>query len=129
MRYEHAKLLLDFSRLQLRIALARRERGDVVHVSAEDLEARKHILDVPVTDATIVKSIGYRKLREFFVRLPKRKQDKLAIDWRRQITAIEAVVSQAKKTGEVFTYADVELTTTDAETGIPFPNPAQEQPE
>lgn len=122
MRLEHARILLEFARLQLRIALARQARGDVVK---GDEPGKRNILvvDVPVTEDMITSSVGFKKLRQFFARLPSRKRDKLAADWRRQMDAVYALERAAKASGETFTLADIEIETIDRETGLQFPNP------
>lgn len=100
MKYEHQQTLLQFARLQLAIAQAR-------HPDAQ----------IDVRPDTVSRSMGYRRLREFFGRLDGRKRDAFVIDMRRQIAGIRELMQRAKASGEELTLADLVIELRDQRTG------------
>jgi hypothetical protein len=107
-RYEHAKLLLEFARLQLAIALSRNPSAAM-----------------DVTEATLTGTPGYRKLRAWFAGLSPRKRDAGALYMREQMKGIRDVMALARKTGEKLSLADIEISTFDESTREPLPEPIQ----
>lgn len=100
MRYEQQKVLLAWARLQLQIA-----------------QARNPQLEVDVTDATITKSLGYRKLRQWFTTISPAARSR-AIKWMStHLDGVRDVIRKAKATGEELTLADIEIDYIDASTG------------
>ena len=99
MRYEHAAVLLDFAKLNLEIAIAKNP------IAAMDM-----------SEANITRSVGYKRLRAFFVSLSPKKQAAFCADCKRQIDGIREVMRQAASTGEKLSIAEIEISTFDGET-------------
>jgi len=101
--YEDSKTLREFARLQLRIAQAKLGPAQTY----------------AITDATIHKSAGYRKLYSFAAKLSPAKRLRFVAMLRRQIEGVREVMAQAKATGEPLSMADVVIEMRDTETGAP----------
>lgn len=105
MTYADQKLLLEYARLQLAIALSRNPSA---------------ALDV--TDATVHRSAGYRKLRLWFKHLSPRAKAKARRWFNDNITGVREVMALAEKTGEPLSLADIVIDIRDAETGEALPD-------
>lgn len=109
MRYEDAKLLLEFAKLMLRIATAKAEQKLVANPDE-------------LTEETVQKSAGYQKLRFFFTHLSPQKRPAMRRYLRNQVDGINKLLAEAKRTGEPFTLADIVIDMRDAESGEAFPD-------
>lgn len=98
MRYEDAKLLLRWARLQLEIAIAKCP-ADQMNMSPEN----------------ITRSVGYQKLRAWYVQL----SDRAKADARRwmtsQIDGVQRLLEQAKASGERIDMGDITIEVFDHE--------------
>lgn len=104
MNYADQKLLLEFARLQLAVAMSRNPKATA-----------------DVTDATIARSVGHRKLRMWFRHLSARAKVKARKFLRDQIDGTRQVMALAAKTGEPLSLADIVFDFVDAETREPAP--------
>lgn len=105
MNYADQKLLLEYSRLQLAIAVSRNP------TAAMD-----------VTEATVNRSTGYRKLRLWFRHLSPRAKAKARLWFRQNIEGVRMIMAKAKETGEELSLADIVIDVRDAETGAALPD-------
>lgn len=103
MRYEDLQLLLEWSRLQLRIAIAR--SPGVVH----DLD-EKHVY----------KSLGYKKLRLWFRHQSPKGRDRARKWMQSQLDGVREILAKAKAGGEDISLAELEINYRDAETKEPI---------
>lgn len=103
-RYEDAKLLLEWSRLQLEIASAKQAPG--------------HPVDV--TPATVHKSKGYRMIRGFVASLSQGKRRTFLAQLRSQMDGVREVMKLAEATGEPMSMADIVIEVRDSETRAPL---------
>ncbi len=104
MRYEDQGLLRDWSILQLRIAQAR-EPGAALDVS----------------EKTIRKSLGYRKLVQWFKGQSPKGKARARMWMSQQLRGVRDLMAKAKATGETdFTLADIEISYLDANTREPL---------
>lgn len=118
MKIADQKLLLEYARLQLGIARAR-----VVGMSPEGW------LDIAWTDAFLRKTVGYRKLREFFLCLSHFKRAVYRKQLRSELDAVAKLQAKAKATGEELNLAEIEILVRDTKSGdvVPMPNPETEE--
>lgn len=110
MRYADQKLLLEYARLQLEIAKARGiDLGLVV------------TMDMDATERVIKSTVGYRKLRAWFLGMSNGKRLQASRNMRNTIDAYAAIMAKAKAAGETdLSLADIELTAKEATTGEPL---------
>ncbi len=113
MRYEHAKVLIEWAKLMGEIS---RSRASALGLALDT-----------VTDANITQTKGYRDLRAFHAHLPKRKLEAAIADMKRQMVGIRQVMAIAKQTGEPLELGDLEISTFTAD-GAPLPAPPKMQP-
>ncbi len=92
MRYEDQKLLRTYARLQLEISVSRNPTAAM-----------------EVTPETVTRSVGFKKLRAFFLSLSPRKRERYRHIMQGEIDGVRKIVEQAKATGEELSLADVEF--------------------
>lgn len=112
MRYADNLLLLAYARLQLQIA-----------------RAKNPMAQMDVLEAGIVHTVGYKKLRAWFTHLGKKKQGQARAWLKFQIDGVRQIVNEAKRTGEDFTLADVEIDVVEQTTREPLPAPPSLEPD
>lgn len=105
MKIADQKLLLAFAKLMLRIA-----------------HAKNPTASLDVTEATVNRSAGYKRLRSFFLDLSPRKRDGFRRMMRNQIDGVKALIAEAERTGEKIDLGDIVIEWKDAETGDTVPD-------
>lgn len=105
MRYGDQKLLLEFAKLMLRISAAKNPHAQV-----------------DITEDTVSRSGGYKRLRHFFMHISPPKRARMRRYLRQQVDGVKALMAKAEASGEEFTLADIEIDLRDAESGDKFPD-------
>lgn len=108
MRYEDVLILMEYAKLQRKIAISRNPTA-AMDVSEENITA----------------SSGYRRLRVFTASLPAPKRARFLAQLKAQIGGVRDVMALAAKTGERLSIGEVEIEVYDAETRAPI-GPAAE---
>jgi hypothetical protein len=105
--YTDAKLLIEFATLQARIT----EDHGALSIDPVALAGSPRV--------RLTQTKGYRDLRAFFDRLSPRAKEGFRRQLRMQIDGVRAVLKRCAETGEKPSLADLEISVTDAETGLP----------
>lgn len=96
MRYTDQKLLREYALLQLEITIA-----------------RNPTTEMNCSPANVHRTVGYRKLRAFFLHLSPSKRDRYRRTLRSEIDGIRQVVAMAKAKGEPLSMADITISVLD----------------
>jgi hypothetical protein len=91
-RIADQKLLKEFATLQLEIT-----------------QARNPTAALDCSPAVVHRTVGYKKLRAFFLHLSPAKRERYRKQLRREIDGIRQVIAMAKANGEELSLADITI--------------------
>lgn len=98
MRYADSKLLREYALLQLEIT-----------------QARNPTAELDCSPMNVHRTVGYKKLRAFFMHLAPRKREQFRKQLRSEIDGVRQVVAMAKAKGEPLSMADITFVVKDEE--------------
>lgn len=105
MKYAEQKILLEYARLQLEIAISRNPTAEM------DMSA-----------GNVHRSKGYKRLRAFTLNLRPIKRRQFLRQLEDQIVGVRQVIAQCKASGEQLSMADIEIIVRDVDSGQVVPD-------